>query len=147
MTDSRTANRSRRSGSDRGRCLIQHKCPDEGSSFGAVVDSHARVRGDAAVHPRPIIHADHLPRHTIEGQGHDLAFERPVQVSLIVRQVLVVPDQRAGLSSTAMLPAKAYAGVKPAGCAGPAAAGGLLAGLDFVFTQGRVWDEPIRRTS
>ena len=37
--------------------------------------------------------------------------------------------------------------VQLAGCAGPAVVGGLLAGLDFVFTQGSVRDEPIRITS
>ncbi len=37
--------------------------------------------------------------------------------------------------------------VQLAGCAGPSVVGGLLAGLDFVFTQGSVRDEPIRITS
>jgi len=50
---------------------------------------------------------------------------------------------RRGLLSTitAAVCPRVRSGFRPAGC------GGLLAGLDFVFTQGSVRDEPTRITS
>ena len=59
-----------------------------------------------------------------------------------------VINRRGHLSTiTAAVCPRVRFGLKPAGGAGPAVVGGLRAGLDFVFTPGRVRDGPIRISS